>query len=34
VVASLVDDNGGFMRPLLLDDVVDVGKLTEIAKEH
>ena len=34
VVASLVDENGGFMRPLLLDDVVDVGKLTEIAKEH
>ena len=34
VVASLVDDNGGFMRPLLLDDVVDVGKLTEITKEH
>jgi hypothetical protein len=34
VVAALVDDNGGFMRPLLLDDVVDVGKLTEIAKEH
>ena len=35
VVASLVDDNGGFMRPLLLDDDVDVGKLTHvIAKEH
>ena len=35
VVASLVDEDGGFMRPLLLDDVVDVGKLTnEIAKEH
>jgi hypothetical protein len=35
VVASLVDEHGGFMRPLLLDDVVDVGKLTnEIAKEH
>ena len=35
VVASLVDENGGFMRPLLLDDVVDVGKLAdEIAKEH
>jgi hypothetical protein len=35
VVASLVDENGGFMRPLLLDDVIDVGKLSnEIAKEH
>jgi hypothetical protein len=34
VVASLVDENGGFLRPLLLDDVVDVGKLNEIAKEH
>ena len=35
VVASLVDENGGFLRPLLLDDVVDVGKLTNvIAKEH
>src|SRR3954469_2000485 len=35
VVASLVDENGGFMRPLLLDDVVDVGRLSnEIAKEH
>jgi len=35
VVASLVDEEGGMLRPLLLDDVVDVGKLTnEIAKEH
>lgn len=35
VVASLVDEDGGMLRPLLLDDVVDVGKLTnEIAKEH
>ena len=25
VVASLVDDDGGMLRPLLLDDVVDVG---------
>ena len=25
VVASLVDENGGLLRPLLLDDVVDVG---------
>jgi len=35
VVASLVDDEGGMLRPLLLEDVVDVGKLTNvIAKEH
>ena len=35
VVASLVDDEGGMLRPLLLDDVVDVGRLThELSKEH
>ena len=35
VVASLVDDEGGMLRPLLLDDVVDVGRLThELGKEH
>ena len=35
VVASLVDDDGGMLRPLLLEDVVDVGRLThELGKEH
>jgi hypothetical protein len=35
VVASLVDDEGGMLRPLLLEDVVDVGRLThEIGKER
>lgn len=35
VVASLVDEEGGMLRPLLLGDVVDVGRLThEIAKER
>jgi hypothetical protein len=34
VVASLVDDEGGMLRPLLLEDVVDVGRLThELGKE-
>jgi hypothetical protein len=28
VVASLVDEDGGLLRPLLLDDVVDIGRLT------
>ena len=35
VVASLVDDEGGMLRPLLLEDVVDVSRLThEIGKEQ
>jgi hypothetical protein len=35
VVASLVDEEGGMLRPLLLDDVVDVGRLThELSKEQ
>jgi len=35
VVASLVDENGGFLRPLLLDDVVDVGRLArQLGKEQ
>jgi hypothetical protein len=35
VVASLVDEEGGMLRPLLLEDVVDVGRLThEIGKER
>jgi hypothetical protein len=34
VVASLVDDEGGMLRPLLLEDVVDVGRLShEVGKE-
>ena len=34
VVASLVDDRGGLLRPLLLGDVVDVERLThELGKE-
>jgi hypothetical protein len=34
VVASLVDDEGGMLRPLLLGDVVDVGRLShELGKE-
>jgi hypothetical protein len=34
VVASLVDDEGGMLRPLLLADVVDVGRLShELGKE-
>ena len=34
VVASLVDDQGGLLRPLLLEDVVDVKRLThELGKE-
>jgi hypothetical protein len=34
VVASLVDDEGGMLRPLLLADVVDVGRLShEVGKE-
>jgi hypothetical protein len=34
VVASLVDDEGGLLRPLLLEDVVDVGRLSdELGKE-
>jgi hypothetical protein len=34
VVASLVDDNGGLLRPLLLGDVVDVQRLKhELGKE-
>jgi hypothetical protein len=28
VVASLVDDEGGILRPLLLQDVVDVHRLS------
>ena len=31
VVASLVDDEGGMLRPLLLEDVVDVGRLSHEA---
>jgi hypothetical protein len=35
VVASLVDDDGTLLRPLLLDDVVDVRRLThELGKEQ
>ena len=35
VVASLVDEDGGMLRPLLLDDVVDIGRLTrELGKEQ
>jgi hypothetical protein len=30
VVASLVDEDVGMLRPLLLDDVVDVGRLTHV----
>jgi hypothetical protein len=34
VVASLVDDDGGMLRPLLLEDVIDVGRLAhEVGKE-
>ena len=34
VVASLVDEDGGILRPLLLEDVVDVGRLShELGKE-
>lgn len=34
VVASLVDDSGGLLRPLLLEHVVDVQRLThELGKE-
>jgi hypothetical protein len=34
VVASLVDDEGGMLRPLLLEDIVDVGRLAhEVGKE-
>ena len=34
VVASLVDDSGALLRPLLLEDVVDVQRLThELGKE-
>jgi hypothetical protein len=34
VVASLVDEDGGMLRPLLLTDVVDVDKLAhELGKE-
>jgi hypothetical protein len=34
VVASLVDENGGLLRPLLLGDVIDVTRLThELGKE-
>ena len=34
VVASLVDDEGGMLRPLLLADVVAVGRLShEVGKE-
>jgi hypothetical protein len=35
VVASLVDDEGGMLRPLLLTDVVDVDKLAhELSKDQ
>jgi hypothetical protein len=35
VVASLVDDDGGLLRPLLLDDVVDIGRLArKLGQEH
>lgn len=35
VVASLVDDDGSMLRPLLLGDVVDVHRLThELGKEQ
>ena len=35
VVASLVDDDGGLLRPLLLKDVVDVNRLSdELGKEQ
>ena len=35
VVASLVDDQGGLLRPLLLPDVVDVQRLShELGKEQ
>ena len=35
VVASLVDDQGGLLRPLLLSDVVDVQRLShELGKEQ
>jgi hypothetical protein len=34
IVASLVDENGGLLRPLLLKDVVDVNRLSdEIGKD-
>jgi hypothetical protein len=34
VVASLVDENGGLLRPLLLKDVVDVSRLShELGRE-
>ena len=34
VVASLVDENGGLLRPLVLTDVVDVNRLShELGKE-
>jgi hypothetical protein len=34
VVASLVDEEGGMLRPLLLEDVIDVGRLShEVGKE-
>ena len=35
MVASLVDENGGLLRPLLLEDVVDVNRLSnELGKEQ
>jgi hypothetical protein len=35
VVASLVDEDGGIQRPLLLNDVIDVDKLAhELGKER
>jgi hypothetical protein len=35
VVASLVDENGGLLRPLLLSDVIDVDKLAdELGRER
>ncbi len=34
VVASLVDEDGGMLRPLLLTDVIDVDKLAhELGKD-
>jgi hypothetical protein len=34
VVASLVDEDGGMLRPLLITDVVDVDKLAhELSKD-
>jgi hypothetical protein len=35
VVASLIDEDGSLLRPLLLSDVVDVGKLAhEVSKDQ